>query len=99
MSMYLPLADDIVIVAGLVGEFSAANTVCFNNVRSLHSAEINGKSRCLLRSRKTLISMVGVGLWSSLDTNDILVDSFVAVVITCAVERIDDVTETSIWGA
>lgn len=34
--------------------------VCFNNDRSLHRADINGKSRCLLRSRRMLISMLGL---------------------------------------
>lgn len=34
--------------------------VCFNNDRSLHSAEMSGKSMCLLRSRNTFMSMVGM---------------------------------------
>lgn len=34
--------------------------VCFSSDRSLHRAEISGKSMCLLRSRNTFISMVGL---------------------------------------
>lgn len=39
------------------GCFGITKAVCFNSERSLHKAEINGKSKCLLRSRNTLISI------------------------------------------
>lgn len=40
-----------------LGCFGMTNAVCFNSDRSLHNADINGKSKCLLRSRNTLISI------------------------------------------
>lgn len=41
------------------GCFGMTNAfVCFNSDRSLHSADISGKSMCLLRSRNTFMSMV-----------------------------------------
>lgn len=43
------------------GCFGMTNVfVCFSSDRSLHSAEMSGKSMCLLRSRNTFISMVGL---------------------------------------
>lgn len=40
-----------------IGCFGITNAVCLSNERSLHNADINGKSNCLLRSRNTLISI------------------------------------------
>lgn len=40
-----------------LGCFGITNAVCFSSERSLHRADINGKSKCLLRSRNTLISI------------------------------------------
>lgn len=39
------------------GCFGITNAVCFKSERSLHKADINGKSKCLLRSRNIFISM------------------------------------------
>lgn len=39
------------------GCFGITNAVCFNSERSLHNADINGKSKCLLCSRNIFISM------------------------------------------
>lgn len=99
--MYFPLAGvgAIATVAGFAGEFGAANTVCFSKVRSLQSAEINGRSMCLLCSRNTLISIVGVidiDLVSSCDTDEILFGAFGMADFVGAVVRSDDVTGTSI---
>lgn len=43
------------------GCFGITNAVCFNSERSLHKADINGKSKCLLLSRNVFISMGVVG--------------------------------------
>lgn len=40
-----------------LGCFGITNAVCFSKERSLHNADINGKSKCLLRSRNTFISI------------------------------------------
>lgn len=55
---YFPFDDcNVLCFMFELGCFGITNAVCFNNERSLHKAEINGKSRCLLRSRNTLISI------------------------------------------
>lgn len=59
------------------GCFGITNAVCFNKDRSLHNADINGKSKCLLRSRNVFISMGVAGDVIELVT--ILGDSFVAI--------------------
>lgn len=57
------------------GCFGITNAVCFNSERSLHSADINGKSICLLRSRNIFISIGVAGAVIELVT--IFGDSFV----------------------
>lgn len=41
----------------IFGCFGITNAVCFKSERSLHKADINGKSKSLLRSRNTFISI------------------------------------------
>lgn len=99
-TVYLPfVCMAIVVGGGFTGEFGDAKTVCFSNVRSLHRAEINGKSKCLLRSRSTLISMaggaIGADLLSSLDIDDIRVGPFDVINLVAAVERGSVVTGAS----
>lgn len=102
-TVYLPIVCMAIVVGGgLTGEFGDASTVCFNNVRSLHKAEISGKSKCLLRSRNTLISMlgggggaIGVDLLSSLDIDVIRAGPFDVITLVAAVERGNVVTGTS----
>lgn len=60
------------------GCFGITNAVCFNSERSLHSADINGKSMCLLRSRNIFISIGVAGVVIELvEFVTILGDSFV----------------------
>lgn len=48
----------LICLTGELGCFGITKAVC--NVRSLHNADINGKSKCLLRSRSTFKS-IGLG--------------------------------------
>ena len=79
------------------GCFGITNAVCFNRERSLHRADINGKSKCLLCSRNTFMSigvagdtvLVDVELVTGLTGTFVanFIDAFVrgkVVVIGCA---------------
>lgn len=54
---YLPFDCNVFCFIFAAGCFGITNAVCFNSERSLHNADINGKSKCLLRSRNIFISI------------------------------------------
>lgn len=53
---YFPF-DNCNVFCFIFGCFGITNAVCFKSERSLHKADINGKSKSLLRSRNTFISI------------------------------------------
>lgn len=54
---YFPFDNCNVLCFIIFGCFGITYAVCFNSERSLHKADINGKSKSLLRSRNTFISI------------------------------------------
>lgn len=93
---YFPFDNCNVFCLKFDGCFGITNAVCFSSDRSLHKAEISGKSKCLLCSRSIFMSIAVdcgtdvelTGLIGSLVAN--FIDAFVrgkVVVIGWAVSR------------
>lgn len=61
----------------MFGCFGITNAVCFSSERSLQRADINGKSKCLLCSRNTFISIGVDGIIVLVEFGTVLIGSVV----------------------
>lgn len=88
VTLFVDSDERLVVSLGCFGKTKAL--VCFNKYRSLHSAEINGKSKLRLFSRSVRISSITSSLLSSLSSMALL---DIAIIVVADEEAPEDAKE------